>query len=229
MKRLSILLVALLALAVAACSSDQASLSSSAATTAATPSPSPSQAEPSEPAATASADAGGDLGALPSFELPNSAPELLAILPEQVGGASVVPGFGELSQTGDEFMADGDAGGNEEFIAFLGRMGAQASDVSVAMRLYGDMENPEAITSIFAFRVEGANSDQLLDEMQTAFEEGEEGLSWESRTIDGKSVQAAILPAPEGGSLFVYVREDIVFAITATEEPLVEDALGQLP
>lgn len=231
MKRTFLLPAAVLTLVLAACGSGQTDTTASptevatpGATAAATPEPTETDA-----GATGSPDATEAAVASPSFEVPNSAPELLALLPDEVGGQSPFPEFGELSQTGDEFMDEGDTEGNEEFVAFLQRIGAQPSDVSVAMRLYGDMEDFESMTSIFAFRVAGADSGELLDEMQSAFEQEMDDVSWEERSVAGKSVRVPNQPLDEGQSMYLYVRNDIVFAITASDESLAEDALRQLP
>lgn len=232
MKRTFFLLAAVLALVLAACGSEQTDATASPtdvatpdATAAATPEPTETDAD-----ATGSPGATDAPTGSPSFELPNSAPELLALLPDEVGGQTPPEGFGEVSQTGEEFMEEGDDQGNEEFVAFLQRLGAQPSDVSVAMRFYAD-EDFESMTSIFAFRVAGADSGELLEEMENAFAEEMDGdVSWEEQSIGGKTVRAPSQPLEEETEAsYLYVRNDIVFVVSASDDSLAEDALRQLP
>lgn len=216
-------LAGVLALMVAACSGGSASSPSASAT----PIASASASTAPSAAATESAAASESEVALPSIELPNTAPELLALLPEKVGGIASFP-RAETSETGDKFLESGDD--NQEFADFLQRLGKSADDVSVASKTYADIANPSSeATAIFAFRVAGADSSKLLAEMQTAIASGEDNVTWQAATLGGKSVQVAATSQMAGGQTYVYVRSDIVFAVITSDDALAEDALSQLP
>jgi hypothetical protein len=217
-------LFGLLAMIVAACSGGPAASPSASAT----PLASASESNAPSAAATESAAASESEIALPSFDLPNSAPELLALLPDSVGGTAAFP-QGELSMNGQDFIAqDGDSG-NQEFVDFLQRLNASPDDVSVASKTYADVSSPTDATAIFAFRVAGADSSQLLSEMQTAMAEGEDNVDWQAANVGGKSVQVASTSQIAEGKTYLYVVNDIVFAVVASDDKLAGDALSHLP
>ncbi|HET7410711.1 MAG TPA: hypothetical protein VFJ13_10985 [Paracoccaceae bacterium] len=212
-------LAAVLTIIVAACSSS----ASSSPTVAPTVSTAPTLG------ATPSAAATGSESAIPSIDLPNSAPELLALLPDKVGDVASFP-QAQVSMNGKDFIAQGGDQGNQEFVDFLQRLGASADDVTVASKTYADLANASGeATAIFAFRVAGADSSKLLAEMQTAIASGEDNVTWQAATLGGKSVQVAATSQMAGGQTYVYVRSEIVFAVITSDDALAEDALSQLP
>ncbi|MGH2418036.1 MAG: hypothetical protein ACRDFY_06855 [Candidatus Limnocylindria bacterium] len=219
MKRISILLVALLALVVAACSSDAASPSASpsepAATQETTPEPTESEAdEPSE-----APDASGSITAIPSFDL-NGDPELAARFPDTVGGEPLqVQSF-----RGDTFMSMG--GSDPAFDAFLESVGAELEDVSVA---FGGSASATGALSVGAFRVLGASEDDLEREFIAASEEAGDVSELSQANIAGKDVWTATDPSGETGmSVFLYTKDDTVYFLTGTEEQ-VGEILAALP
>lgn len=230
MHRLILALLAIMALVVAACSSPAASSTPSspaAARDEASASAEPSD-EPSEEAS-ASADASSSDLALPSFELPNSAPELAALLPDQVGDIEL-PDEQTFSMNGTEFMATG--GSDPTFQDFLDSVGANPDDVSVAVSGGGSADGADTV-GFFAFRVAGANQDDLLREFRAATEaEASGAVEWEEKTIAGKDVVTSPQLQEDTGSdeaAYLYVREDIIFIVSASSEELVAEALAQLP
>ena len=212
MKRITILL-AMLLLVAAGCASEtgsSAEASEAAETEEATPDPTASE-EPSE-------DAEESVGAIPSFDL-NGDPELAGRFPDTVGGEALqVQSF-----RGDTFMAGG--GTDPSFEAFLDSVGAELEDVSVA---FGGAMSAESVLSVGAFRILGANEDQLETEFLAASQaEGEiEGL--EESSIGGKDVWAASDAAAPGFSMFIYVKDDTVYFLTGSEEQAAE-ILAALP
>lgn len=214
-------LAGVLALMVAACSSGPSSSPSASAT--------PPQSTAPTTAATESAAATESEVAVPSIDLPNSAPELLALLPDKVGDVASLP-QAELSMNGKDFLeTDGDSG-NQEFVDFLNRLNASPDDVSVASKTYADIAGgSEAGAAIFASRVAGADSNQLLSEMQTAMAEDEDSVDWQADNVGGKSVQVASTDQMADGKTYLYVVNDIVFAVVASDEQLAADALSHLP
>lgn len=218
-------LTALIAVLVAACSSGPSA--SPSATVAASQPASVAPTTAASPSAEASAS--GSEVAIPSFELPNSAPELLALLPDKIGDLPSFP-EAELSMNGKDFVEQGGDQGNQEFVDFLDRLNASTDDVSVASKTYvADMTNATDASAIFAFRVAGADSGQLLSEMQTAMGSDQENLSWSADTVGGKSVQVAETDQTAGAKTYLYVVNDIVFAVIASDDKIAGDALSQLP
>lgn len=212
-------LAGVLTIIVAACSSSPSSSPTGAPTVSTAPTV----------AATPSASASGTEVAVPSIDLPNSAPELLALLPDKVGGVSSLQPV-ELSMNGKDFIEQSGDQGNQEFVDFLKRLNASADDVSVASKTYADASNPSAdATAIFAFRVAGADSGQLLTEMQTAMGQDQENVDWQPGNVGGKSVQVASTDQVANGKTYLYVKDDIVFAVVTADETLAADALSHLP
>jgi hypothetical protein len=214
-KRISILLIALLAFVVAACASEQAATpaeesESAAATASATPEASSEAPEPSE-----DAGAGGSEAAIPSFDL-NGDPELAARFPDSVGGEPLqVQSF-----RGDTFAQIG--GGDPAFDAFLESIDAELADVSVA---FGGAASPtgESFLSVGAFRVLGANEEDLEREFLAASEAEGDLSGIEQASIAGKEVWTANDPTGEtDASVVIYTKDDTVYFLTGTEAQLAE-------
>lgn len=210
MKRISILLVALLSLVIAACSSEQAASSSpSEAPATVEPTPEPSSAAP-EP----SGDTDSTVGAFPSFDL-NGDPELASRFPDTVGGQPLQV----QSMRGDTFAAMG--GEDPAFSAFLDSVGADLSDVSVA---FGGSASAEGdFLSVGAFRVLGASEDDLEREFIAASEETGEITGLEQANVGGKDVWTATDPTDETGmSVYLYTKDDTLYFLTGSEEQIAE-------
>lgn len=161
---------------------------------------------------------------VPVIDLPGSAPELEALLPDEIGGEEVL----KLSFTGEELMTDdsGDVTVDPEFLAFLDRMGAQPDDVSMAMSFAMSEEGQDGVV---AFRVAGADGNQLRDELQRSMEEEEQTGEWTSGSVGGKSVLMAEDLETTGNTVYIYVRGDMVFLVTAADEATATEILGALP
>lgn len=215
MKRTNILLLMLVALFVAACTGDQAGSSATEA-----PATQESEATP-EP----DSDGGSESEvALPSLDLPGSAPELEALLPDEIDGTEVV----KFSMGGAELMADEEGSGvDPEFIAFLERLDAQPDDISIAFAFTFTEAGDSA--GIGAFRVEGASSDDLEREFMATMETDGEVVDWQSASIAGKDVQTAADPETEGSFVYIYTVGDIVFFVTTPDEDVAAELLGPLP
>jgi hypothetical protein len=208
LKRISILLIALLALVVSACAGDTASSSPSASEPVATQEPT---AEPSESEA-----AEETVGAVPSFDL-NGDPELAARFPDTVGGEPLQV----QSMRGDTFMSMG--GSDPSFEAFLDSVGAELSDVSVA---FGGGASG---VSVGAFRVLGASEDDLEREFIAASEESGDVSGLTQTSVGGKDVWTASDASGDTGmSVFIYTKDDTLYFLTGTEEQVAE-ILAALP
>ncbi len=224
LKRISILLVALLALVVAACTSEEAA--SPSATTEPTESAAPSEEPTIEPDesedASASADPGGSLGAIPSFGLGDMVcqddNELANVLPESVGGQPLQV----LCMSGDLFAGAG--GADPAFQEFLDSVDAEASDMSVAFG--GSLDGS---TGVVAFRIEGVPEDELEEQFLNANEAQGEIADVQQQNIGGKDVWSATSTDPSTpGTAFIYVKDDTVYFLTGTNEQAAE-ILGALP
>lgn len=209
MKRISILLVALLALVVSACASEQASPSVQP-TPAVTEEPTP---EPSSEAPEASASADASIGAFPSFDL-NVDPELAARFPDTVGGQPLQV----QSMRGDTFMSVG--GSDPAFEEFLDSVDAELSDVSVA---FGGAASGDSILSVGAFRILGASEDDLEREFIAASEDAGDITGLEQANIGGKDVWTAVDPSGEtGASVYLYTKDDTLYFLTGSEAEVAE-------
>ncbi len=219
-------LAGVLALTVAACSSGPAnSPSASAASASASTSPSVG--------ATGSGAASESQVALPTFDLPNNAPELAALLPDKIGDVTMQ----KTSQTGADFVAK-DAQSNQQFADFLNHLGAQMSDVSVATAIPDFKANPGLATDptkfsvIFAFRVAGADSNKLEAEMKTALAtDATEAVTWSSQNVGGKDVQVGkiVTDSQSDQTTYLYTVQDIVFAVVSGSPEAAQSAISQLP
>ena len=202
MKRISIPLVLLVALAVSACTSEEAGT------------PSPATPEPTLAATPQPTDDGtaGSQIALPSIDL-NGDPELASRFPETVGGQPL-----QLqSLAGDAFAA---AGPDPVFDDFLEAIGAEASDVSVAFG--GALIGEETLTA-GAFRVRGASQDELEREFIAASEDAGEVPELTEETIGGKEVWTAVEESGETDvRVFVYTNGDTLYFLTGGLEHVTE-------
>lgn len=219
MKRITIMLLALVALVLAACTDSQGASPTATPTEDSEAAAAESEAADDEPADESAA-------ALPSFELPDSAPELAALLPDEIGGEEAF----KLSMSGEELMAgqDEDVTVDQEFLDFLSRVGAQPDDISVAFAF--GMGTDEATAGIFAFRIAGANASQLESEFRAAMEaESDAVIDWQETSVAGKNVLAGEDPDNPGNTMYLYTTGDIIFIVTAGSEDAAEELLQPLP
>jgi hypothetical protein len=206
-KRITILLVALLALVVSACAGEQASPSAEEPTPTATVEATP---EASSEAPEASTDPDATVGALPSFDL-NGDPELAARFPDTIGGEPLQV----QSMRGDTFMSLG--GSDPAFEDFLASVDAEMSDVSVA---FGGSASG---LSVGAFRVLGASEDDLEREFIAASEDAGDITGLEQASIGGKDVWTAVDPSgTTETSFFLYTKDDTLYFLTGAEADVTE-------
>jgi hypothetical protein len=210
LKRISILLIAMLALIVSACANEAGSSASPSEPVATQePTPEPSESEAAEET----------VGAFPSFDL-NGDPELAARFPDTVGGEPL----SVQSFRGDVFMQAG--GSDPSFDAFLESVGAELDDVSVA---FGSSMSAESPLTVGAFRILGANEDDLEREFIAASEENGDVSGMEQTSIGGKDVWSASDPSgTAGSSVFIYTKDDTLYFLTGNEEQVAE-ILAALP
>jgi hypothetical protein len=202
LKRISIPLALLLTLVVAACSSDGGNASAAASA--------PPTAEPTPEATPAPSDDGdplGSLGAIPSFDLDGD-PELAGRFPDTVDGQPL-----EIQSLSAEAFAAMPS--DPTFDEFLGRIGAEATDVSFA---FGGADFGDSVLSVGAFRVRGASQDELQREYIAASQEAGEAADLSEETIGGKDVMTAADPTGESDvRVFIYTKDDTLYFLTGSE------------
>jgi hypothetical protein len=202
LKRISIPLALLLTLVVAACSSDGGNASAAASA--------PPTAEPTPEATPAPSDDGdplGSLGAIPSFDLDGD-PELAGRFPDTVDGQEL-----QLQSLSAEAFAAMPS--DPTFDEFLDRIGAEATDVSIA---FGGADFGDSVLSVGAFRVRGASQDDLQREFIAASQETGEAEDLSEETIGGKDVMTAADPTGESDvRVFIYTKDDTLYFLTGSE------------
>ena len=158
MKRISILLVALLALVVASCASQEASTPASESAAAPTAQPTPEPTEEATEAATPEEDGGSTGGSLDDA------------IPDELNG-----------------LARTDVPGMEAFLApMLAQQGVDASDVEFVISTYGEGDNSITVNAFRIPGIPEASMEALARAMSGV--QGESGVSAESVTVGGKSV-----------------------------------------
>ena len=158
MKRISILLVALLALVVASCSSQQTSSPASESEPAATTQPTPEPTEEATEAATPKEDGGSTGGSLEDA------------LPDELNG-----------------LARTDVPGMEAFLApMLAQQGVDASEVEFVISTYGEGDNSITVNAFRIPGIPEASMEALARAMSGV--QGDSGVEAESVTVGGKSV-----------------------------------------
>ncbi len=199
MKRISILLVALLALVVASCASQQASIPAAESEAAPTIQPTPEPTEEATEAATPGEDTGGSTGG-----------SLDDAIPDELNG-----------------LARTDIPGMEAFLApMLAQQGLDASDVEFVISTYGEGDNSITVN---AFRIPGipeASMETLARAMSGV--QGESGVEAESVTVGGKSV-LQMTGAGVDGAAYLYFADGSVFTVVGPSTELAEQLLSELP
>lgn len=204
MKRITILLVALLALVVTACGSGEPSESTAASEPAPTvePTPDPTPETTPEPPESdepsASVDAGGDSA-------------LLDLLPDEINGQT---------------RTDVDLANNPMFAAALAGQDVDISDVEYIVSTYG---TGDGVLVASAIRIPGMDQlelEQLGRLMSGVATEGEG--SAELTTIGGKEVLAITATDAEQTG-YMYFLDGAVIVVGGTSQDLAEEFFSQLP
>jgi hypothetical protein len=219
LKRISILLVLLLAFVVAACSSEQAEPSATAsaeATEEATPEPTATPTESEESEDPSESETAGLPSGMPNM---NADPELEDRLPDSIGGESLqVFSFG-----GEWIEMMGGQGQDPSFQTILDSLGADASDITMAIAAPMSA-GEDNFVSITAFRVRGASEDELRDEFMASAEDAGDVAGFSEESIGGKEVLMAADPTGElgGASFYLYSQDDTIYWMTGSQEQVTE-------
>lgn len=207
MNRISIVVIALLALVLVACGTEQSS-----PTDVASPTPTPTPEATAEPTAEPTADATDDFSSEPN--------ELAAILPTEVNGIAIEYEYASGPDFGDGEEMD------DESREFLERVGGDIDRMTSAFGFGLDAEAGSFIT-IIAFRIPGADEEAMLEEFRASIADEESGFEFSEATVAGKQVVAA--SSAEQGTTYLYANNDTLFAIGGTTPELAEAALSQIP
>lgn len=202
MTRHTILLVALLALAVSACASGESSATRSEAAPTVEPTPEPTPEPIPEPAASDEADASAGAG--------GSDTALLDLLPDELNGQARI----------DVDLAD-----NPMFAAALQGQGVDASEIEYTVSTYGTGAEAVGVT---AMRLPGFGQTELeeMARLMTGMADGQG--SAEVATVGGKQV-LVMSAADVGQTAYLYFYDDAVFVIGGTSEEIAAELLAQLP
>lgn len=205
MTRISILLVALLALVVTACGSSETSAAPDESQVVATPEPTEEATpEPDEPEESEAAESTPDAGN------GGSATALVDLLPDTVGGAS---------------RTDIDMTSNPAFAPIFEEQGLDPEDFEFVISTYGTGDEALGVTSMRIPDMGQAELQQLA-RLMTAYSEGEADA--ETGNVGGKEV--LILSATGADEqAYMYFADGAVFVVGGGSEDLVAEFLSQLP
>jgi hypothetical protein len=174
------------------------------------------QASASPASSPSSSDVASGSGApLQSFV---GAPDLEATLPTEAGGISLQI----FSMSGPDFV-EGDE--DPQFNAFIESLGAEITDVSVAFAFGGNTDGTQT-ASAFAFRVEGASADELVEAFKAS---AEQGLVWNPAFVGGKSVEVSETTPEFATPVALYATGDVLYFVSSTDPNAFEEILAFLP
>lgn len=149
--------------------------------------------------------------ALPSF---STDPDLEAMLPDQLGGATVR----KQSVTGATFLATGMAG-VAALRQLLEDLGKSPDDLSVGF-------GTTTAVTIIAYRIDGIPAEELFAGFEEALASAP-SATLTDQTVGGRNVKVVTSPTE---TTYVYFGGDVVFIIGGTVTPaLLEEAVLQLP
>jgi hypothetical protein len=152
---------------------------------------------------------------LPSFV---GAPDLEATLPTEAGGISMQA----FSMSGPDFL-EGEE--NAQFTDFIESLGADISDVSVALA-FGANSDGTQIANVLAFQVDGTSADELVEAFKAS---AEQGLVWNPATIGGKSVEVSEATPEFATPVALYATGDVLYFVSSTDPNAFEEILASLP
>jgi hypothetical protein len=169
----------------------------------------------------ASASAGASTSAAPSAEPSQAAPELVALLPEDIDGVEMTIN----SATGDALLGTDDAQ-SRAVRAGLAALGKADTDLQVAQAYDASLELD---MSLLAFRLADADPTRLTDLIQQVWLlSASPGVTTEVQTIGGKEV-TVVSYGDEGNVQYVYTFEDAVFLIDSPDAAIAQQVVEALP
>ena len=166
------------------------------------------------PSPTSAASIGTDASGPPS-----EVPDLEAMLPDQIGGEETQ----KVSMTGGSLI--GTSGADPTFTDFVERLGAEPDDVAVAYAF-----TTQGTVQAFAYRVVGAETAILLDELQASVDtEQEAEVAWEEATVGNKAVRRGTAEDATDAAIYLYGLDDTAFIIVTDDPQLAAEVATALP
>jgi hypothetical protein len=189
-----------------------------------TPAATPTQASTPEPteAATEEQPTDGTSPGLPNF---NADPALEDQLPDEIRGTTLTKFSFRAADVLDEGAVDEET---QRFLETITAMGASLDDVSLAVA--ADMSGGLNV-QLIAFKVAGANADQLLAAIVAEAEsDAGPGDQIGEANLGGKSV-TTLLEASSSteGTAYLYASGDTVYLAQSSDEALAGEVLAALP
>jgi hypothetical protein len=204
-------LITIVAIVVAACSSTATPSASTAVLQSASAAPSASSPSPSgSPSALPSAEASAS-GAIPSFVLPSTDKALEALIPDEMCGQKVQ----KLSLSGSAFEQ-----ANPEFVRLLAALGKTTADVSMAA---GGIQSGSKC-SAGIFEVKGADPAQFKQDFLDAA--AKNGDHYTEKSLGGKTV----LSDPTSKNVqYGYFKGDALIFVSADSDSDAATVIAALP
>jgi hypothetical protein len=189
-----------------------------------TSSPTPTQASTPEPTEEATEDVGPTDGSpgLPDF---NADPALEAQLPDEIRGTTLTKFSFRAADVLDEGAVDEET---QRFLETITGMGASLDDVSLAFA--ADMSGGLNV-QLIAFKVAGANADQLLAAIVAEAEaDAGPGDQIGEASLGGKTVTTLLeASSTTRGPAYLYASGDTVYLAQSPDEALAAEVLAALP
>jgi hypothetical protein len=192
-------------------------LATAACGNASSPSPSPSSSPSTAPATAAPSTAPS--AAATEAAARHADPALEALLPETLGGVSLL----RESQHGTDLTQESQA-----LDTMLAGLGKSLADFTIASA-YSPAGDVEA--QVGAWRVDGAAPDALLPAFVTTVQSSSTTkLTVTELTLGGHEVTQVGAPGELAqGPLYVYAKGDTLFFVQTTDPELAKEALAELP
>jgi hypothetical protein len=202
-----------------------ASCQSAAPSASPTSTPAPTEAptpEPTEAATDGTEPTDAASGGLPNF---NADPALEAQLPDEIRGTTLTKFSFRAADVLDEGSVDEET---QRFLETITGMGASLDDVSLAFA--ADMSGGLNV-QLIAFRVAGANADQLLAAIVAEAEsDAGPGDQIGEANLGGKTVTTLVeASSTTDGPAYLYASGDTVYLTQSPDETLAAEALAALP
>lgn len=146
------------------------------------------------------------------------------MLPDLIRGRSAI----KRAYTGEQLLSgDLDVSVDDDFRAFIDRVGAMPDDILFAFAVQFDSEQGTA--GVTAFRVIGGSQDDLNREFQLVMNSPDIDVVWADATVGGKTVLSAEDPDNPGNAMHLYTVGDLIFLVTAPDDAVAGDILEDLP
>ena len=171
----------------------------------------------SQPAASQAQASQGVAG--PSFTA-GAVADLEALIPDKIGTLTMQ----KSSMQGNQYLL----GTNQDpaTVKFLQDLGVSPSDVSMAVG-FGFSADAGSNVVMFVFRAKGADASHLITAFKNATAAADASpVQWTNATVGGKQVQSS---QQSGQSVYLYVKDDILFFVSATDPATAEQILSGLP